>query len=174
MLDAIVGSNDKAKVSTQAYLLQRFRDFIFSTLALPLSILLTTSFWTIYGVNRELIWPSLLDKFYPLWVNHMAHTTCMLSQRIEMTMVFHAIPSTKTGIRISTGFFLTYLTWTLYLAFNKGVWIYPSLQKLPAIIRTVIILVFIVYGVVLFVVGKTLNGMIWSRYAENKRSLKYH
>ena len=98
----------------------------------------------------------------------------MFSQLIEMIMVFHVFPSTKTGVRTTSVFFLTYLTWILYLAFNKGVWIYPFLQKLPAIIRTVIILVFVAYGVVLFVVGKTLNGMIWSRYAENKRSLKYH
>ena len=173
-LDAIVGSDDKAKGNTHSSLLQQLRDFLFSTLALPLSILVTTSFWAIYGINRELIWPSFHDKFYPLLVNHMAHTTCMLSQLIEMAIVFHAFPSTKTGIRSTTGFLLTYLTWILYLAFNKGVWIYPILEKLPAIIRAVFILVFGVYGCVLFVAGKTLNGMIWSRYAEDKRSLKYH
>ena len=174
LLDAIVGSDNKAKGNTQASLLQRFRDFLFSTLALPLSILVTTSFWAIYGINRELIWPLFLGKLYPLWVNHMIHTTCMLSQLIEMSTVFHAFPSTKTGTRSTAGFLLTYLTWILYLAFNKGVWIYPVLEKLPAILRTVFILVYGVYGGVLFVAGKTLNGIIWSRYAENKRSLKYH
>ena len=148
---------------TQASLVQRFRDILFSTLAHQLSILVTTSFWAIYGVDRELICPSFLDKFYPLSVNHMVHTTCMISQLIEMIMVFHVFPSTKTGVRTTSVFFLTYLTWILYLAFNKGAWIYPILQKLPAIGRTVFIIMFGVVGGVLFAVSKTLNGMIWSR-----------
>ena len=170
LLDAIVGSNDNAKGKTLASFLKRVRDILFSTLALPLAILVTTSFWTIYGVDRELICPSFLDKFYPLSVNHMVHTTCMLSQLIEMIMVFHVFPSTKTGIRTTIGFFLTYLTWILYLAFNKGVWIYPVLQKLQAIGRTVFIIMFGVVGGGLFVVGKTLNGKIWSTYVEKRLS----
>ena len=172
LLDAIARSNDKAKGKTQVSLLQRFRDILFSTLALPLAILVTTSFWAIYGVDRELICPSFLDKLYPLFVNHMVHTTCMVSQLIEMIMVFHVFPSTETGIRTTIGFFLTYLTWILYLALNKGVWIYPILQKLSAFGRTVFIIVFGVVGGALFVVGKTLNGKIWSKYAETKHSLK--
>ena len=44
LLDAIARSNDKAKGKTQVSLLQRFRDILFSTLALPLAILVTTSF----------------------------------------------------------------------------------------------------------------------------------
>ena len=174
LLDAIVGSKDKSKAKTPTSPLQRFRDFLFSTLAFPVSILVTTSFWAIYGVNRELIWPSFLDKIYPLWVNHMVHTTCMLSQVIEMTMVFHVFPTNKTGMTTTIGFYLTYLTWILYLAFNKGVWIYPILQKLPTIGRAIFIIVFGVVGCIIYFLGKTLNGMIWSRYVAYKQSSKHH
>lgn len=174
LLDAIVGSNDKPKGNIPTSRLLRFRDFLFSTLAFPVSILVTTSFWAIYGVNRELIWPTFLDKIYPLWVNHMVHTTCMLSQCIEMIIIYHEFPSTKTGMTTTLGFYLTYLTWILFLAFNKGVWIYPILQKLATIGRTIFIIVFGVVGCTIFFIGKTLNGMIWSRYVVDKRTSKYH
>jgi len=172
LLDAIYESDIKSK--EREPLLQRFRDFIFSTLAFPVSILVTTSFWAIYGVNRELIWPSFLDQFYPLWVNHMVHTTCMFTQLIEIVTVFHVFPSTKKGMTTTIGFYLTYLTWVLYLAFNKGVWIYPILQKLPTIGRSVFITVFGLVGGILFLLGKALNGMIWSRHSVEKLSSKNH
>ena len=170
LLNAFFGSEELSKISSSR--LQRLRDFLFSTLAFPVAILTTTSFWAIYGVNRELIWPTFLDKIYPLWVNHMVHSTCMVSQLIEMITVYHVFPCTKTGMTTTIGFYLTYLTWVLYLAFNKGVWIYPILEKLPTVGRTLFITVFGVVGGMLFLFGKTLNGMIWSRYVTNKRPTK--
>ena len=103
LLNEIFGSTEVSK--TPSSRLQRLRNFLFSTLAFPVAILTTTSFWAIYGVNRELIWPTFLDKIYPLWVNHMVHTTCMVSQLIEMITVYHVFPSTKTGMAITIGFY---------------------------------------------------------------------
>ena len=182
-LDGINRSNDKTKRKTVSFLLQRFKYIIFSNLAFPVSTLATTSLWTMYGETRELIFPLFFDKSYPRWANQMVHTTCMDSQLNEMTMVFRVFPSTKTGIMTTIGFYLRYLTWILDLAFNKRVWIYHSLQKLPAIGKTVFTILFgvivftILFGVVggmLFVVGVTLNGMIRSRYAAGKLSSKQH
>ena len=168
LLNEVFGSANAKRDKVPTSKLQGFRDFIFSTMAFPVSLLVTTSFWAIYGVNRELIWPTFLDKHYPLWVNHMVHTTCMVSQLIELKMVFHVFPSTKTGMATTIGFYLTYLTWILYIAFSKGVWIYPILQKLPTIGRAIFITVFGIVGGMIFLIGKTLHGMIWFRHVFEK------
>lgn len=28
-------------------------------------------FWMIYAVDRELVYPKVLDKFIPVWLNHV-------------------------------------------------------------------------------------------------------
>ena len=152
--------------------LHKTRDFIFSTLAFPLGLFTTISFWLIYSVNRNLIWPVFLDQFYPLWVNHLVHTSCLISQIIEMLTVYHIYPSTKTGVRTTIGFFLCYLVWILFLAFHKGVWIYPVLQMLSPLGRTFFIAAFGILGGSLFVVGRIMNEKVWKETTPTKNASK--
>jgi len=37
----------------------------------------TTTFWTLYIIDRELIFPASLDKIYPVWLNHMWVSVCV-------------------------------------------------------------------------------------------------
>ena len=168
----ILGSNTQPETKETPSCLQKTRDFVFSTLAFPVGIFTTISFWSIYCVDRNLIWPTLLDNFYPLWVNHMVHTTCLLSQLIEIVTVHHVYPSTKSGILTTIGFYLTYLVWILFLAFRKDVWIYPVLQKLSPIGRTLFIAAFGVLGGVLFMAGKFLNQKIWGNNTKKETRFK--
>ena len=167
-----LGENQTSPRSKLTATLHKTRDFMFSTLAFPLGLFTTISFWLIYSVNRNLIWPVFLDQFYPLWVNHLVHTSCLISQMIEMLTVYHIYPSTKTGVRTTIGFFLCYLVWILFLAFHKGVWIYPVLQKLSPLGRTFFIAAFGILGGSLFVVGRIMNEKVWKETTPTNNASK--
>jgi magnesium-transporting ATPase (P-type) len=161
LTSATWGENQTSPKSKVTAALHKTRDFIFSTLAFPLGLFTTISFWLIYSVNRNLICPVFLDQFYPSWVNHLVHTSCLISQIIEMLTVYHTYPPTKTGVRTTIIFFLCYVAWILFLAFCRGVWIYPVLQKLSPLGRAFFIAVFGILGGTLFVVGGITNEKIW-------------
>jgi hypothetical protein len=36
-----------------------------------------TMFWAIYSIDRELVFPVSLDKYFPVYVNHILHTTVL-------------------------------------------------------------------------------------------------
>ena len=47
------------------------------------------SFWGIYLVNRELIFPQRLDAFIPTYHNHMVHTMPFVFVVVENFIVEH-------------------------------------------------------------------------------------
>lgn len=55
--------------------LRRARDNLFATVAFPIGMFVGVSFWGLFLVNRELIFPERFDAFIPAHVNHMLHTT---------------------------------------------------------------------------------------------------
>ena len=151
--------NDKDQEPSK---LGKVRDFLFSTLAFPVGIFVTISFWLLYVIDRNLVFPPKLDEFYPLWANHMLHTTCTLSQLFEMKTSFHAYPSKAKGILTSIGFALIYLGWVLVIAFQANVWVYGVLQKLPPVGRTLFMGgCSMIFGII-YLLGEHLNGRIWA------------
>ena len=31
-------------------------------------------FWTLYNIDRNIVYPELLDYYFPVWLNHAMHT----------------------------------------------------------------------------------------------------
>ena len=164
----LLGGTAKPAKLESASKLQKTRDFIFSTMAFPVGLFVTISFWSIYMVDRSLVFPKKLDEFFPLWANHIMHTTCMISQLIEMITSFHAYPSKTKGILTSMGFAFVYLGWILFIAHKSNVWVYPILEKLPPLGRTLFIGGSTALFGVLFLAGNFLNDKIWSQVEEEK------
>uniref|UniRef100_A0ACB8FC54 Uncharacterized protein n=1 Tax=Sphaerodactylus townsendi TaxID=933632 RepID=A0ACB8FC54_9SAUR len=47
-----------------------FRDLLFGSLAFPVSMFVTSSFWILYLYDRKLVYPESLDAYIPVWMNH--------------------------------------------------------------------------------------------------------
>ena len=172
LCNEIFGSNEKHANTNSVSSVQKLRDFIFSTLAFPLGIFITISFWSLYLTDRNLVFPPKLDQFYPLWANHMLHTTCAVSQLIEMIISFHSYPSRTKGMLTSMCFVFVYLGWVLFIAYKSNVWVYPILQKLPTYGRTIFIGGCSLLFGILFFGGEILNGKIWSAELKTMNPLK--
>ena len=93
----ILGSESRTKEYSTAA--QKIRDFVFSSLAFPTGVFVTVAFWSIYLVDRKLIFPVELDKYFPPITNHMMHTTPLVSQILELLLVFHVQPKRLHGLR---------------------------------------------------------------------------
>jgi hypothetical protein len=79
--------------------IQKVRDFLFSSIVFPTGAFVTIAFWSIYLVDRKLIFPVELDKFFPPITNHMMHTTPLVSQILELLFVYHVQPTRFYGLR---------------------------------------------------------------------------
>lgn len=64
--------------------LGKFRSLIFYTLVLPCSLVVASVFWTLWHVDRELIFPKVIDLFLPPWVNHSLHTFIIFPLFLEL------------------------------------------------------------------------------------------
>ena len=105
---------------------------------------------------------NLRPRLYPSWANHMMHTTCMISQLIEMITSLHTYPSRTKGLLTSVGFGFVYLGWVLCIAHRSNIWVYPFLEKFSHFERTIFIGGSSVLLGIFFLGGEFLTYKVWS------------
>lgn len=142
----------------------QWRDFIFSTLAFPVGMFVTLSFWAVYAIDRALVWPAEMDPYVGQVANHMVHTIPMLSKFVNLFLVYHDYPSKRIGLMTTVGFFVAYILWIFIIAYFGGFWVYKVLEVLTKFQRSVFIGVCALIGTALFLAGRQCNKLIWSSY----------
>lgn len=75
----------------------------------------STMFWGLYFLDRNLIMPKYLDVYFPSWLNHTMHTFVSVFACLEMITAYRPYPSRVHGLGIHLGFQLIYLVWWVYL-----------------------------------------------------------
>lgn len=121
--------------------------------------MVAVSFWTVYAIDRELIYPAANDEFIPFILNHFWHTTVIICVLVELAIVFHRYPTTKTAllvIYLSGGSYLAWITWVF---FASGRWPYPFLHALPSL--PLFLLATLLLSPGLFFCGKALCYLRW-------------
>ncbi|CAK1593577.1 unnamed protein product [Parnassius mnemosyne] len=63
--------------------LRYWRDVIFSGLVVPFTLFVSSMFWCVYAVDRELVFPKAYDDVVPWWFNHCVHTNISVVVLIE-------------------------------------------------------------------------------------------
>ncbi|CAG5048379.1 unnamed protein product [Parnassius apollo] len=89
-LNDIFGSNDPSPKKKP--LIRLIKDTLFS-LAFPVAIYVSVAFWSIYAVDKDLIFPDSVEKLYPTWMNHVMHTTVSIFMFLELLMTYRNYPS---------------------------------------------------------------------------------
>lgn len=162
LLNNIFGSH--ASDHKSATRLQKVRDYLFATLAFPIGQFVGIIFWTLFNIDREVIFPAFFDKFFPNYINHMMHTTVIPAQLLELFLLYHIYPSRKHGIATTALFCFIYLSWTLIIAYVGGVWVYPIFEMLDPIPRVAFMACCSLFGGLLYICGEVLNGKVWKKY----------
>ncbi|PAA46092.1 hypothetical protein BOX15_Mlig008536g1 [Macrostomum lignano] len=95
------------------------------------SLLVFVLFWTLFLINRELVYPTELDEYIPVWHNHALHTAilpvslvnyCLLPSRDSPRLWVLLLTSMSLG--------LAYIAWVHVIHSVTGWWVYPILEVL--------------------------------------------
>ncbi|XP_063916431.1 androgen-induced gene 1 protein-like isoform X2 [Zophobas morio] len=161
VINDVIGTNEDAPKKTP--FIRRIKDLILTCLAFPLSMFVGLTFWCIYFVDRELIFPRALDKFFPVWLNHAMHTNIMIFILIELYTSYRKYPSRKFGMSVLSVFMLIYLIWIHIIHAYSGAWVYPILDVLNLPLRIVFFVGLFGLTLSLYLLGEKLNGVLWSK-----------
>jgi len=154
--DLIVSPNDRNYA-----LITRIRDYSFNCLCQPIGILVVTTFWILYSIDRELIFPVAIEKYIPFWMNHSTHTIVLPIICMETYLVSHKRSSLATGISILLSFLLVYVLWILYIGVALDYWVYPVLNQLNWQLRAVFIIGCGVSAIAFYFVGQLTHNICW-------------
>jgi len=118
-------------------------------------------FWSLYSIDRELVYPKVLDKIIPHWLNHVLHTAPVPFLLVDTLLVCHRYPSVRTGLFVGAILTTIYLAEIVivYQLYNQ--WIYPVFAVLDATQIVAFFLLGYVSNAALFYLGYTLNNLVW-------------
>lgn len=165
LVNSVMGSDVTDKSSRSG--LQKIRDFMFATLAFPIGQFVGIIFWSLWAIDRDLVFPEYLDKYIPMHINHMMHTTVIPAQFLELALLYHIYPSKKAGMAMTMSFCFVYLTWTMIIAYVANMWVYPIFAILDPVPRGLFMIFCSALGGMLYLIGDYLNQIIWSKYQDN-------
>lgn len=60
------------------------KNFLFCVFIFPNAVFVTSLFWFVYHVDRELTFPEEYDKYVASWQNHMVHTFILVPAIAEL------------------------------------------------------------------------------------------
>ncbi|XP_017089933.2 androgen-induced gene 1 protein [Drosophila bipectinata] len=149
--------------------LRPLRDYILASFVVPLSLTVSLTFWTLYAIDREAIYPGILDLVYPRWLNHAMHTFVVVYAMLELGFTRHRYPSRSQGFGGLATFMAGYLIWVHILWFRTSIWVYPFLGALSWPLRLMFFLLVITLGFLYYILGETLNSVRWRRPAIARR-----
>lgn len=139
----------------------KIRDKMYAGIAMPYGVFVVAVFWILYAINRELIFPKVLDTVFPVWLNHVAHTLILPVLLLETYMSRHRHPRRKEGFAITAVFGLVYFAWVLYLSLVKDIWPYPILYMLNWGQRVAFFGAGLVFLLILYIIGEKINACCW-------------
>ena len=146
-------------------LLRSLTKFLFNSLILPLSIIVTVMFWVLYSVNRDLIFPAFYDEMYPWWVNHTLHSFCAVISLIELMLFPFPVPQKLKWEKVMLLLIIAaYSVWLPWVSRKNEMWPYNFLRKLS---DTQVAIAFIAFSVILLFlhwVGVQLRRLKWGSY----------
>lgn len=137
-------------------------NFLYTSLAFPIGMLCSIVFWSLYLIDRKLVFPVILDSIMPVWLNHALHTLPIVSLLIEAYVTKHRYTTFMKGALFNAVFLCLYISWTLYIAYHTDNWVYPILKMLAPIYRAMFIATNCLLSVFMYRLGEFLNSIFWS------------
>jgi len=173
LINDFFGSNEVSPKKTP--IIRKIKDYIFAAFAFPVAFNVGITFWSLFAIDRELVFPKALDAFFPNWLNHVMHTNIMVFVVMELFTSFRNYPSRKAGLTGLSIFMAAYLGWIHVIKYKANVWVYPVLDVLNLPQRIVFFLLCLVFSVGLYILGEFVNEQVWVReikQASKGKSLK--
>ncbi|CAK1548944.1 unnamed protein product [Leptosia nina] len=106
--------------------MKRYRTTYFAAVLWPTSLVASVLSWPIFFYNRELVFPSYIDKVLSLGSNHMIHSFIILVNAWELVLLPRKRPAThNTNFLIMAVIYEAYFTLMITNYRHTGLWPYP-------------------------------------------------
>lgn len=153
-------------------LLVKLRDALFTMFAFPCATFVFSSFWSLYTMDRELVYPKFIDAIIPLWLNHAMHTAIVPLVLVQMYIQNHTYASRRKSLTVILFYGAVYVVGVHWAHHVSGVWVYPILAKLSLKSKIGFFGACAGFIFTLFLLGEKLSGRIWGsqRACQKKRN----
>lgn len=139
--------------------LTKYRDFLFTSLALPVGTFVVAVFWAVWHIaGRENILP--VEAGCPDWLNHVSHTIMLPINFVQLYLVNHNYLSDKFSILSLLAYLMTYNTYLLYIRIRSGRFVYKFMDKMSVAIIGVFIVCMFALTVIIYKAGRYLHGHV--------------
>lgn len=158
LINDLVGTNTRS--SKDRGYLQTVRDYVFGSIGYPVAMFVATIFWGLYAVDRELIFPAILDSFYPSWLNHAMHSSIAVFGLLEMVVTPRTFPSRSAALTGLAMLMLVYVVWIFFIAWKTDFWVYPIFAVLHWASRLIFIAALLLLAFLMYFTGEALYSAI--------------
>ncbi|KAJ2938390.1 hypothetical protein O0L34_g13314 [Tuta absoluta] len=111
--------------STVGQKIRYWRDVIFSALVVPYTCFVFTMFWSLYTIDRELVFPKVYDAVVPWWFNHCVHTNILAMVVVETVLQPRRQPvNRKLELMMDGAVGILYAIVYYSIYFFAGRWLY--------------------------------------------------
>ena len=165
--DFISNPNNNKNKSKQPFIV-KLRDTVFNSLAFPIGAFVTTSFWILYTIDRQLIFPVGIEKWYPIWLNHTTHTIILPIVLIDNYLVCHNRDKQKNGLKILITVSVVYGLWILFLGLKVDHWVYPVLAVLNWPLRVAFMLSSNIAMILFYYLGALCYDIAWKSSTKSR------
>lgn len=138
-------------------------DFTFTTLVFPMAIGITIGFWSIYAVDRNLIYPEKFDLIVPLFLNHFWHTAIAVWVVFDILLCFRRYPTSGVAASVIFVASAAYQAWIVWVFVKTRYWVYPILGVLPPPVLALCFGMSMFTGLGLYLVGKAIAHVRWGQ-----------
>jgi len=106
------------------------KSVFFCGILFPSSMIVCIAFWVIFAIHPDLMVPPAIRKLISIsgFYNHAVHTAPALTSLLEVVFVSHKPAQLTTNLLLWTLYCSIYLVWIFWVAYKRGVWVYPFLQ----------------------------------------------
>ncbi|CAH4029556.1 androgen-dependent TFPI-regulating protein-like isoform X2 [Pieris brassicae] len=102
-----------------------WRDVLFCGCVLPFTLFVSSMFWTVYAIDRELVFPKIYDDVIPWWFNHCVHTNILVVLALETLLQPRRKPTDeKVEVTIYWSVALMYAVVYYTIYFTTHRWLY--------------------------------------------------
>ncbi|KAH8371758.1 hypothetical protein KR093_008786 [Drosophila rubida] len=143
--------------------LQQTRSFLLTTLVVPLALTVSATFWLLWTIDEELVFPYVLVGIYPWWLTYTLHTLVAVGAVLEICVAPHRYPSRRRGFTVLAVVLCSYLAWLQLVYHWTGIWIYPFLDIMNSPFRWVFFALVGSSACVFYLLGERLNCVLWGQ-----------
>jgi len=150
-----------------------FMDTLRSGLVFPLCTFACATFWIIFSIDRELIYPSYYDELVPAYQNHLWHTLPAILQACDLFLFKHSIPSMMKNLLIMAAFFVIYFGRCYLFFVQKSIWPYSFMTHMWSageLYFGVLIVMFFFLIVIFMYSGNAIHRMVYHKKKYTKKN----